>query len=228
MASIGSWMNTQFLLSHLFQIYKQTIQVTHIFLSETQIDGSYPNSQFNLEGYHTYRQDRAKGGGGLMAFFSSLLASKKIKPPGGYKTLEVLAIQAKVGNNDVMFVGIYRPPKALGKDYYLKVEEELNSICMWATMERKSVIIMGDLNLDRLKPDRKEGKILIDLEEVHGLECIITEPTRVTTSSATLLDVILTNNCQLFRTSGVFNPEISDNCLIYGLMKEKCNNIVVK
>ena len=156
-----------------------------------------------------------------MAFFSSLLASKKIKPPGGYKTLEVLAIQAKVGNNDVMFVGIYRPPKALGKDYYLKVEEELNSICMWATMERKSVIIMGDLNLDRLKPDRKEGKILIDLEEVHGLECIITEPTRVTTSSATLLDVILTNNCQLFRTSGVFNPEISDHCLIYGLMKEK-------
>ena len=40
-----------------------------IFLSDTKIDGSYPNSQFNLEGYHTFRQDKAiKGGGGLMAF----------------------------------------------------------------------------------------------------------------------------------------------------------------
>ena len=32
---------------------------------------------------------------------------------------------------------------------------------------------MGDLNLNRLRPDQREGKILHDLEEVHGLHCLM-------------------------------------------------------
>ena len=51
-------------------------------------------------------------------------------------------------NNDVLFVGIYRPLKVTGSKYYCKLEEELNSTCMWATMESKTVILTGDLNLD--------------------------------------------------------------------------------
>ena len=48
-----------------------------IFLSETKIDSSYTNAQVALEGYHTYRMDRkrVKGGGGLMAYFSSKMVS---------------------------------------------------------------------------------------------------------------------------------------------------------
>lgn len=56
---------------------------------------------------------------------------------------------------------------------------------------------------------------------MYGLECLITEPTRIICTSATLLDVILTNKPDHFRASGVFNPEISDHNLIYGVMKDK-------
>ena len=48
-----------------------------IFLSETKIDCSYSNAQFNLEGYHIYRKDRAKGGGGLLSSISSKLVSQR-------------------------------------------------------------------------------------------------------------------------------------------------------
>jgi len=47
-----------------------------VFLTEIKTDSSYPNSQFKLEGYNMYRNDRAKGGGGVMAYFSSKLPSK--------------------------------------------------------------------------------------------------------------------------------------------------------
>ena len=30
-----------------------------------------------------------------------------------------------------------------------------------------TVVVLGDLNLDRLKPREREGKILIDLKKVH-------------------------------------------------------------
>lgn len=59
------------------------------------------------------------------------------------------------------------------------------------------------------------------MEEVHGMECFIKEPTRITTSTETLIDIILTNKPHLFEQSGVLFPEISDHGLIYGLMKEK-------
>ena len=99
-----------------------------------------------------------KGGGGLMAYFSSKMVSHRVKLPKQYKLLEILAINATINNNDVLFVGIYRAPNATGTDYYRKLEEEFNSLCMWATMECNTLILTGDLNLDRLRPERTEGK----------------------------------------------------------------------
>ena len=130
-----------------------------IFLSETKIDSSYTNAQVALEGYHTYGMDRKKGGGGLMAYFSSKMVSHRVKLPKQCKLLEILAINATINNNDVLFVGIYRAPNATGTDHYRKLEEEFNSLCMWATIECNTLILTGDLNLDRLRPERTEGKI---------------------------------------------------------------------
>ena len=149
------------------------------------------------------------------------MVSHRVKLPKQYKLLEILAINATINNNDVLFVGIYRAPNATGTDYYRKLEEEFNSLCMWATMECNTPILTGDLNLDRLRPERTEGKILLSLEEVYGLECLIKDPTRIMPTSETLLDVILTNKPELFKTSGALNPEMSDHHLVYGIMKER-------
>ena len=80
-----------------------------IFLSEKKIDISYPNSQFTLTGYNMYRKDREKGGGGIIAYFDSSLPSKDLKVTKRYKTLEILAVEASLGNNEVIFLGMYRP-----------------------------------------------------------------------------------------------------------------------
>ena len=80
-----------------------------IFLSEKKIDISYPNSQFTLTGYNMYRKDREKGGVGMIAYFDSSLPSKDLKVTKRYKTLEILAVEASLGNNEVIFLGIYRP-----------------------------------------------------------------------------------------------------------------------
>lgn len=86
-------------------------------------------------------------------------------------------------------------------------------------------MLLGDLNLDRLRPDKPEGKLLIDIEETHGLECMITEPTRIQTragrTTKTLIDVILTNEAQLFVQSGIYEPGLSDHPLVYVLMQDK-------
>ena len=75
--------------------------------------------------------------------------------------------------------------------------------------------------MDRLRPNEREGKILIDMEEVNNLQCMISEPTRITPNSQTLLDVILTTTPELFGKCGTYDPEISDHRLVYGVMTEK-------
>jgi len=101
------------------------------------------------------------------------------------KHLEVIAVDVKIGRQDILVLSIYRPPNNSKKEnktcgnYLQRVKSELNSICQWACFKKKTVIIVGDLNLDRLRLDRSERKILRDLEKVNDLHCLKNEPTRV-------------------------------------------------
>ena len=120
-----------------------------------------------------YRKDRAKGGGGLMAYISTELPPERVKLPRQYKFIEVLAVKVSINNSDVLFVGVYRPPKAVGMNYFDKLEGELNSLFLWATMDCNTIVLTGNLNLDRLKPEQREGRLLQNLEDVYELECLI-------------------------------------------------------
>ena len=53
-----------------------------------------------------------------------------------------------------------------------------------------------------MRPECKEGNFLINLEEVHGLECMI----------------ILTNKPDMLEVLGSFDPDISDHDLVYGVL----------
>ena len=83
--------------------------------------------------------------------------------------MEPVALEVKIGAKDMIIIGIYRPPKALTGGYQLLLEEELRKICNWANLQKGFVAVIGDLNLDRLRPDKKEGKLLLDLEVEQGL-----------------------------------------------------------
>ena len=86
---------------------------------------------------------------------------------------------------------------------------------------------MGDLNLDRMRPDKPEGKLLLDLEVEQCFECLITKPTRTgksrTKTTNTLVEVLLSNRPELFQCAGNYYPCLSDHALIYGILKYKVN-----
>ena len=69
-------------------------------------------------------------------------------------------------------------------------------------------MLLGDPNLDRLRPDKAEGKLLIDLEETQGLEYLINKPTWVqqmwSRTTETLIDIILTNQPEMIIDSDVY------------------------
>ena len=84
---------------------------------------------------------------------------------------------------------------------------------------------MGDLNLDRLKPSDREGKILTDLKEAHELKGLTNQPTHVTTTSQILLYVTLVNSPNSIKVSGV--AELGHR-LVYALANKGIKDHVSK
>ena len=79
---------------------------------------------------------------------------------------------------------------------------------------------MGDLNCDvsKFPPDAHTRRLQF-LSCVYQLEQLINEPTRVTRTSATLIDLIFTNKKENISKSGVIHLGISDHSLIFAVRK---------
>ena len=84
----------------------------------------------------------------------------------------------------------------------------------------KDIFIVGDLNCNMLK-DNQDAKVLKDLCSSLNLKQLINTPTRVTSQSSTLIDLIITSNTTLVVESGVLENQISDHFLIFTVLKLK-------
>ena len=78
---------------------------------------------------------------------------------------------------------------------------------------------MGDLNCDLLSENNANVNALLNVSDVYGQKQLITERTRITPSSSSLLDLILTNQLDLVPFSGVSHVGISDHSLVYAFRK---------
>ena len=115
---------------------------------------------------------------------------------------------------------------ALCGEYQTLLESELSYVCNWASLNSNFVVVTGDLNLNRLRPDKPEGKLLLDLEVEQGFECLITKPTRIEKRgiiiTESLIDVLLTNRPDSFQLSGNYHP---CHDLVYGVLKQKIKKV---
>ena len=89
--------------------------------------------------------------------------------------------------------------------------------------ERKLCYLLGDLNIDFLKADdhRATGELL-DVLYCNNVFPLITKPTRVTSTTATLIDHIITNNFvdDMVHIQGILCTSISDH---YAVFHVACN-----
>ena len=54
-----------------------------------------------------YRRDRRKGGGGLIAYFSTTIPFKILKLPNAYTTIEAIAVESSIGRREILFIAVY-------------------------------------------------------------------------------------------------------------------------
>ena len=92
--------------------------------------------------------------------------------------------------------------------------DHMNDMIEVATAERKEVVMMGDFNCDTLSRT-SITKNLTRIMEDFQLTQLISEPTRITDHSQTLIDHCYVSSPQSFFSSGATPLAGSDHLMIY-------------
>ena len=86
-----------------------------------------------------------------------------------------------------------------------------------------------DLNLDGLKLNSStDGKPLNYVEDIFEITCIISEHTRISLTSRTLIDAILTSEFETAKKEGVIDFGRSVHALIYTFLKPRVKHHAAK
>ena len=123
---------------------------------------------------------------------------------------EIVWIELHLRKRVILLGNIYRPPKA-GKEVLDSVSHMLD---IMAT--EKKVILMGDMNINLLKSKSSQADELLLITEDDGLTQLISEPTRITDHSQSLIDVLFCSNDNLISEAGATAVTSSDHLMIYG------------
>ena len=116
---------------------------------------------------------------------------------------------------------IYRPNSQPKADIDIFIST-LNDILEIINDEKKKMTLMGDFNIDLLSYTKHEKtNTFIDSIFSSGFIPQITKPTRITQSSATLIDHIYTNEISPDPINGIITNDVADHCGIFHMRKSK-------
>ena len=177
-------------LSGKFSEVQEWIQVFDILtIQETKIDGSFLNSQFAIESYNMYRRDRKKGGGGIVLYIRKTIPSYRLRIK--CNEVEAIVVDIQIGQQHISLICGYKPPSVKNNTF----SDEMHSLLDAAISNSSNLICLGHLNCDILHPleDEKEGRVWMDICDIYDLQNLICEPTRISKTRESCLDLIATN-----------------------------------
>jgi hypothetical protein len=169
------------------ELQEQDIHLDFILLCETFLNDNIAN-QFNIKGYNLVYKNRTKSTRGGVAIYANTKYNFAVRDDLALNTpgvFESVFIEIQSNKCNVIVGEIYRVPNT----------NELKSIKMYETISKQlqnynhNIIIGTDQNFDYIKIDQhKNSEDLLSNFLANGLVPTITKPTRITHSTATLID----------------------------------------
>ena len=183
-------------------------------INETKLDATIKDGEVHLPGYDVVRKDRESNGrnGGSVCICIRSNINFHLRADLSPNNLEYLTVEISKPRSKPFLVSIwYRPPQS-SLDLFSTFERIIDKI----DAENLELYLMGDLNCNLLtEVVSNNSSHLLNIIDIYGLSQLITESTRVTQYSSTLIDLCLTNSPDKISKSGVINISVSDHSAIY-------------
>ena len=210
-------------MSTNFQYFVDTVLSCQVFmdvlgLTETRLDDNI-SPLYKLQDYNMFSTYRNRYGGGVAIYISSKYQSTKISEFSVLEPfLESLGIEAKFMGKVYLFICIYRPPQGSINNFCTALNEILHQS---KSNNYSDVFVFGDFNLNLLQHETDTVQQLINMMYSFSLYPLITLPTRVTTTSSTLIDHIWSSQVENNTANYVIKTDITDHFPVMSIFK--CN-----
>ena len=185
--------------------------VNVLYVSETKIDSSFPDSQFMINGFKIpYRLDFTSRSGGLLLYVSEDIPSRQLDRITIPFDIQLIPIELNFRNRKWLYIGIYRPP-LLSLNYFL---DHLSNVLDKYAIDYENIVLMGDFNASSAELDKNSFLSNYDFSS------LIKSPTCYKSIEGSCIDLILTNRKNYFQKCSTFETGISDHhLLIYTMLK---------
>ena len=188
-----------------------------ISVNETCLNHTFTDASVNVPNFSLFRKDRICSSHGGVALYIKSSLNPEIVDHNFLS--ECVAVKIKLKNSAITLVSMYRAPNSL-VSYHENIILDLEYIFSLGT----DIILTGDFNYDLSKGNHNK---VTEIENLYLLTQIIDQPTRVTSSSNTIIDHIYISNHISPLSSGVVPISISDHYPVYvvlSLQKPSVNN----
>ena len=188
-----------------------------IGLTETWLD-SESEKRISMEDYRAICASRKKKSGGGVAVMIKVDQTYRERPDlaifkEGLIESVFIELVREGRKNDVIGV-VYRPPGGNLVEFNKEMANILNKT------KNDSCYIMGDFNVDLLKLNKHVPTTEFMSEfTTAGFFPLISLPTRLTDSTATLIDNIWTNNVSVQTRTGLITVRISDHLPVFSFIE---------
>ena len=200
-----------------------------ISLQETWLsDNNLENNLYNIPGYKMISMgchSECSIHGGLLFYIRESLCTGilKITKLNNFSSWEGLILKIKIENKVFNIFNVYRPPSTQHRQINLFLEEYLNELHNLQS-KKNEIIVLGDFNINLLHLE-KSIKLYEFFDLMISLHFLpkITFPTRITDTSATLIDQIFCKQSDIMTKtfSGIFLSAISDHYPTFTLIDTK-------
>ena len=187
-------------------------------VSETWLKPQIPDCEVNISGYSCVRQDRLeKIGGGTMIYVRDGVPYRHRQDLGGGVTESCVIEITRPKCKKLLIWTVYRAPNTNLEDAIEEIQDRLLNI-----PDSFELVLLGDFNVNFLEVDKTAKRKLMRVANLYDLEQLILQPTRITPSSKSLIDLLFTNSCHRVVDCGVINLTLSDHSLIFCVLKSAC------
>lgn len=201
-----------------------------VVLTETWLTSKIRNSEIFpcKKHFNIYRQDRrSRAGGGVLIAVADSISSSCINV---VSDLEIIWVSVCINYNKYVLGVCYRPPTK-SANFVAELHDVVNAVHV--RFPNVPVILLGDFNYPNivwtsdspfLNPFSTESNDFLNFCTDFSFSQTVVQPTRVTNSTATILDLVLTTSSELISPL-TYLPGLSDHSLLlFSLNIPKCKS----
>lgn len=174
-----------------------------VAITETHLDNGHTNDAFSIEGFNDpIRKDYRSNSGGICVYLAPNIVYKRLTDLEitNMIGIECMWLELRINQKKLIFGTFYRNP-ALPVLSWDHISNNIDAVVSRYGVD--NVLIMGDLNQDLLNPNLNHLK---DIINSFAFCQLVTEPTRVTPTSKTLLDPLI---CGVVTANLITNVTVS-------------------